>query len=285
MTHQLSQISKNFCHGGWHQRYTHQSQTTKTAMTFAIFMPPQASKTTPVPVLYWLSGLTCSDENFMQKAGAMRIASELGIAIVAPDTSPRGEGVADVDSYDLGQGAGFYVNATKAPWDSHFHMYDYVAYELPSLIEANFDVSHQRAISGHSMGGHGALMIGLRNAQRYSSISAFSPIAHPVDCPWGQKAFKAYLGEDKALWQKYDATELMKKVKDAAGLPEILITQGLADEFLEAQLKPQNFIKTAQSVGYPVRFEAHEHYDHSYYFIASFIEQHLRFHADKMKLL
>lgn len=276
---QLTKISENFCHGGWHQRYSHQSQATKTQMSFAIFLPEQASKG-PVPVLYWLSGLTCTDENFMQKAGAMRVASELGIAIVAPDTSPRGEGVANDESYDLGQGAGFYVNALQAPWAEHYQMYDYVSFELPSIIEANFAVSNKRAISGHSMGGHGALMIGLRNAQRYTSISAFSPIVNPMDCPWGQKAFTAYLGEDKALWPKYDATELMKKFKDPQGLPSILISQGIADEFVETQLKPQNFVHAAQSVGYPVQFEAYPNYDHSYYFIASFIEQHLRFHAE-----
>ena len=183
----LENISNNKSFGGWHKQYTHQSEVLNCAMRFAIFLPPQVNEGHKVPVLYWLSGLTCTDENFMQKAGAQRVAAELGMAIVAPDTSPRGEGVANDEGYDLGQGAGFYVNATQAPWATHFKMYDYILDELPNLIEANFPVTSQRAISGHSMGGHGALMIGLRNQSRFSSISAFSPITNPTQCPWGEK--------------------------------------------------------------------------------------------------
>ena len=244
-------------------------------MQFAIYLPPQVSQGVKVPVLYWLSGLTCSDENFMQKAGAQHIAAELGIAIVAADTSPRGEDVANDDGYDLGQGAGFYVNATQAPWNKHFHMYDYIVNELPGLIESNFPVTKQRAISGHSMGGHGALMIALKNADRYSSVSAFSPISNPVNCPWGQKAFAAYLGNDKSTWQEFDSSKLMQKA--SAHVPA-KVDQGLGDDFLVEQLKPQTLIAAATENNYPLELTQHEGYDHSYYFIASFIEQHLQFH-------
>ena len=244
-------------------------------MRFAIFLPPQASSNNKVPVLYWLSGLTCTDENVMQKSGIQRIAAELGIAIVAPDTSPRGEGVADDEAYDLGQGAGFYINAKQAPWNKHFQMYDYVVEELPALIEATFPVTGKRAIAGHSMGGHGALTIALKNAQRYCSVSAFSPISNPVNCPWGQKAFTAYLGDDQALWQQHDASMLMLETKDF--LPT-RVDQGEADNFLEEQLKPTVLQASATERGYPLELNIHQGYDHSYYFISSFIEQHVRFH-------
>jgi S-formylglutathione hydrolase len=227
-------------------------------------------------VLYWLSGLTCSDENFMQKAGALSIAAELGIAIVTPDTSPRGEEVANDDGYDLGQGAGFYVNATQAPWNRHFHMYDYVVNELPQIIEATFPVSDKRAISGHSMGGHGALTIAMLNPERYSSMSAFSPICNPVNVPWGKKAFSAYLGKDKARWLKHDATELMRQ---ATIFVPAKVDQGGADDFLKEQLTPETLEAVAKVNGYPLALVIHEGYDHSYYFISSFIEEHLRFHA------
>jgi S-formylglutathione hydrolase len=227
-------------------------------------------------VLYWLSGLTCSDENFMQKAGAQRLAAELGIAIVAPDTSPRGESVADYEGYDLGQGAGFYVNATQVPWNRHFQMYDYVVKELPDLIESLFPVSEKRAISGHSMGGHGALTIALRNTERYQSVSAFSPINSPVTCPWGQKAFTAYLGKDTSTWREYDASLLMREAKQKV---PALVDQGEADNFLAEQLKPEMLAAAARENNYPLELRSHEGYDHSYYFIATFIEDHLRFHA------
>jgi S-formylglutathione hydrolase len=268
-------LSSNKVFGGWHKQYSHQSSTVNCTMRFAIFLPPQASSNNKVPVLYWLSGLTCTDENVMQKSGIQRIAAELGIAIVAPDTSPRGEGVADDEAYDLGQGAGFYINAKQAPWNKHYQMYDYVVEELPALIEATFPVTGKRAIAGHSMGGHGALTIALKNAQRYCSVSAFSPISNPVNCPWGQKAFTAYLGDDQALWQQHDASMLMLDTKDF--LPT-RVDQGEADNFLEEQLKPTVLQASATQRGYPLELNIHQGYDHSYYFISSFIEQHVRFH-------
>jgi S-formylglutathione hydrolase len=215
----------------------------------------------------------------MQKAGAQRMAAELGIAIVAPDTSPRGEGVANDEGYDLGQGAGFYVNATQAPWNRHFQMYDYVVNELPTIIESSFPVSNKRAISGHSMGGHGALTIGLLNPERYTSMSAFSPICNPVNAPWGKKAFTAYLGKDKATWKNHDACELMRK---ASQFIPAKVDQGGADDFLETQLSPEALVAAAKISDYPLTLAIHEGYDHSYYFISSFIEEHLRFHAQHL---
>jgi S-formylglutathione hydrolase len=273
----IENLSSNKSFGGWHKQYSHVSNTLNCTMRFAIFLPPQASTGAKVPVLYWLSGLTCSDENFMQKAGAQRLAAELGMAIVAPDTSPRGESVADDESYDLGQGAGFYVNATQAPWNRHYQMYDYVVEELPELIESMFPVSDKRAIAGHSMGGHGALTIALRNPERYQSVSAFSPINNPVDCPWGQKVFTAYLGKDTSTWNEYDASLLMRAAKHQV---PALVDQGEADGFLAEQLKPETLTAAAISNNYPLELRSHEGYDHSYYFIASFIEDHLRFHGN-----
>ena len=276
----IENLSSNKSYGGWHKQYSHVSSTLNCTMRFAIFLPPQASTGAKVPVLYWLSGLTCTDENFMQKAGAQRLAAELGIAIVAPDTSPRGDDVADDDGYDLGKGAGFYVNATQAPWNRHYQMYDYVVNELPELIESMFPVSDQRSISGHSMGGHGALVIALRNAERYQSVSAFSPITNPVNCPWGQKAFTAYLGSDTSTWREYDASLLMR---DAQQQVPALVDQGEADNFLAEQLKPEALVAAASVSDYPLELRSHEGYDHSYYFIASFIEDHLRFHAKHLQ--
>jgi S-formylglutathione hydrolase len=268
-------LAVNKVSDGWHKQYSHRSITLNCDMRFAVFLPPQATNDNKVPVLYWLSGLTCTDENFMQKAGAFRKAAELGIAIVAPDTSPRGEDIANDDAYDLGQGAGFYVNATQSPWDSHYKMYDYIVDELPKLIEATFPVSGVRAISGHSMGGHGALTIGLKNSQRYRSISAFSPITNPINCPWGQKAFTTYLGDNKSAWQEHDSCYLLAQA--TTQLP-IRIDQGLADEFLEQQLLPKNLEQAAKNANYPLAMNYHDGFDHSYYFISSFIEQHLEFH-------
>jgi S-formylglutathione hydrolase len=265
--------------GGCLKRYTHYSNTLNCNMQFAIYLPPQTENGQKVPVLYWLSGLTCTDANFIEKAGAMRVAAELGIAIVVPDTSPRGKDVADDDSYDLGQGAGFYVNATQAPWSRHYQMYDYVLKELPQLIGSCFPISDKRSISGHSMGGHGALVLALRNRDHFQSVSAFSPISNPVNCPWGQKAFTAYLGEDATAWADYDASVLMQKSTEF--LP-ILVDQGESDEFLEVQLKPETLVAAAKASGYPLQLTLHEGYDHSYYFIASFIEDHLRFHAQHL---
>jgi S-formylglutathione hydrolase len=272
----IENLSMNKSFGGWHKQYRHFAKTLNCNMRFAIYLPPQASNGENVPVLYWLSGLTCTDENFMQKAGAQRIAAELGIAIVTPDTSPRGEGVADDESYDLGQGAGFFVNATQAPWNRHYQMYDYIVNELPALIEATFPVSDKRAIAGHSMGGHGALTIAMLNPERYSSMSAFSPISNPMTCPWGKKAFTAYLGKDKNTWRNHDASELMRKAKQFVPAK---VDQGGADDFLVEQLKPETLIAAAKVSGYLLEYRLHDGYDHSYYFIANFIEDHLRFHA------
>ena len=272
----IKNISQNKVAGGWHKQYTHDSAVLNCNMRFAIYLPPHATETTPVPVVYWLSGLTCSDENFMQKAGAFNMAAELGLAIVAPDTSPRGDDVANDDGYDLGQGAGFYVNATEAPWSSHFQMYDYITSELPAMIEQHFPVTTTKAISGHSMGGHGALTIGLNNQQSYRSISAFSPITNPVNCPWGQKAFSAYLGNNKTAWKQYDACELLSEL--GSTLP-ILVDQGDADQFLAEQLKPESLQAAADKSNTDLCVRMQPGYDHSYYFISSFIAEHLKFHA------
>ncbi|MFL0798565.1 MAG: S-formylglutathione hydrolase [Cellvibrionaceae bacterium] len=273
-------VSENKVYGGRHQRYRHLSDCLNCEMTFAIFLPPQLEGgEKAVPVLYWLSGLTCTDENFMQKAGAFRVAAELGIAIVAPDTSPRGEDVPDDPdgAYDFGLGAGFYLNATQTPWDKHYHMYDYIVRELPELLEKHFPVSDRRAISGHSMGGHGALSIALKNPDCYSSVSAFSPICHPSSCPWGEKAFSQYLGEDKSTWAEYDSALLMERCSPEAHLP-MLVDQGDADNFLNDQLLPGELQGSANKVGYPLTLRMQPGYDHSYFFISSFIEDHLNFH-------
>lgn len=272
----IENLSSNKSFGGWHKQYSHQSDTLGCVMRFAIYLPPQVASGQKVPVVYWLSGLTCTDENFMQKAGAHRVAAELGIAIVAPDTSPRGDDVANDDGYDLGQGAGFYVNATESPWNTHYRMYDYVLNELPALVESVFPVTGQRSVAGHSMGGHGALVLALRNPQTYQSVSAFSPISNPVSCPWGKKAFAAYLGNDTGRWAAYDASLLMRK---AQKFVPALVDQGDADNFLAEQLRPDALEASAHISGYPLELNLREGYDHSYYFIASFIEDHLRFHG------
>lgn len=277
----LENLSCNKSFGGWHKQYRHQSSVLGCPMRFAIFLPPQASAQR-VPVLYWLSGLTCTDENFMQKAGAQRLAAALGLAIVAPDTSPRGDAVADDPADDLGQGAGFYLNATQAPWAAHYRMYDYVVEELPALIEAHFPVTQQRALAGHSMGGHGALTIGIKAAARYCSVSAFSPISHPMASPWGRKALTAYLGAAPQHWREHDASLLMHEA--STGLPT-LVDQGLDDRFLADQLMPEQLELAAQHSGYPLTLRRHAGYDHSYYFIASFIDDHLRFHARHLGLI
>jgi len=262
--------------GGWTRHYSHPSTTLNCTMRFAVYLPPQAESGQPVPVVYWLSGLTCTDENFMQKAGAQRMAAELGLAIVAPDTSPRGDGVANDDGYDLGQGAGFYVNATEPPWNRHYRMYDYVLSELPQLVASALPVSAVRSVMGHSMGGHGALVLALRNPKEFRSVSAFSPIANPVACPWGEKAFTAYLGRNSEHWSAYDASLLMQ---GATNTMPALVDQGTADEFLDVQLKPETLKAAAKASNYPLALNYRDGYDHSYYFIASFIEDHLRFHA------
>jgi S-formylglutathione hydrolase len=277
----LENISQTKVHDGWHKQYTHPSSSLHCTMRFAIFLPPQATAARPVPVIYWLSGLTCTDENFMQKAAAFKKAAQLGIAIVCPDTSPRGEEVPDDPDghYDLGLGAGFYLNATQAPWSKHYHMYSYIVDELPALIEQYFPVSTQKSITGHSMGGHGALTIGIKNQDKYQSISAFSPICHPINSPWGQKAFRHYLGEDREQWRQYDTVELLKK--HPCQRP-ILIDQGEADSFLDNQLMPDTLAPFAARLGDTLHIRIHPGYDHSYYFIQSFIDQHLEFHAKQL---
>ena len=272
----MKQLSSTKAFGGDLLKMEHEAETTQCTMRFCVYLPPAALQTQSCSVVYWLSGLTCTEDNFMQKAGAQRIAAELGIILVAPDTSPRGDNVPDVDGYDFGKGAGFYVNATQAPWDRHFHMYDYVVSELRQLIDKNFNTTGKQSIMGHSMGGHGALVIGLRNQHQYASISAFSPIVNPTNCPWGIKALTGYLGDDKAIWQDYDATEVLKK---SGSKQPLMIEQGLADEFLTEQLKPENFVNTAKEKSVLLQYNAHPAYDHSYYFIASFIEKHMQFHA------
>lgn len=271
----LETVSSNKMHGGWQHVVTHDANTVNCPMTFGIFLPPQAEQG-KVPALLWLSGLTCTDQNFVTKAGAQRVAAELGIAIIAPDTSPRGEGVADDEAYDMGQGAGFYLNSSQAPWSSHFQMYDYITQELPDVLLNNFPLDGRFSISGHSMGGHGALTIYLKNTTKYQSCSAFSPIVAPSQVPWGQKAFTGYLGDDQSSWAEYDATELVKS-GHTSGTP-ILIEQGGADDFLEEQLKPEIFKAACQAAGQPLTLNIRDGYDHSYYFMASYIEAHLRFH-------
>ena len=271
----LERIEHRACFGGWQDVYRHHSDVLGCEMNFAVYLPPQAA-TQKLPVLYWLSGLTCTEQNFITKAGAQRYAAEHGVILVAPDTSPRGDGVADAEGYDLGKGAGFYVNATQEPWSQHYRMYDYVASELPALIEANFPATDARGISGHSMGGHGALIVALKNPGRYRSVSAFSPIVAPSQVPWGQKALEAYLGTDRNAWRDWDATAL------AAGASErlpLLIDQGEADEFLATQLKPKLLQAACAAAGHPLQLRMQPGYDHSYYFIESFIGEHIAHHA------
>lgn len=274
-------ISTTKSYGGWLKRYKHLSSSTGTEMIFAIYLPPQAQNTS-VPVLYWLSGLTCTDENFMQKAGAQRVAAELGMAIVCPDTSPRGTDYpGEHESYDFGSAAGFYVNATEAPWSESYHMFDYVVSELPKLIEANFPVTSDRSISGHSMGGHGAIICALKNPGRYKSLSAFAPISNPSNCPWGEKALSGYLGNDRESWKAWDSCELIKQA--SVQLP-LFVDQGQSDDFLEEQLKPKSLKETCDETGYPLTLRLQPGYDHSYFFIASFIDDHLRYHAEALGL-
>ena len=272
------QIGTNQSFGGQQLRYKHQSAVLNCEMTFSIYLPPQAKKG-PVPVLYWLSGLTCNDENFVHKAGAQQHAAEQGIAIVCPDTSPRGDGVADDPdgAYDMGLGAGFYVNATQQPWAEHYQMYSYILDELPQLINKEFPVDGERiSISGHSMGGHGALTIALKNPQRFKSVSAFAPICSPLNCPWGDKVLSNYLGDDRHTWKHYDAVELIKQAQQH--LP-VLVDQGTADNFLTEQLKTELLVSAGQVADFPIQIRMQPDYDHSYFFIATFIAEHIKFHA------
>ena len=278
----MQRIEHRACFGGWQDVYRHRSQVLGCDMTLGVYLPPQAQAQdgAKLPVLYWLSGLTCTEQNFITKAGAQRYAAEHGIILVVPDTSPRGDDVPDAESYDLGKGAGFYVNATQQPWASHYRMYDYVVAELPALVEAHFPASDARAISGHSMGGHGALVVALRNPGRYRSVSAFSPIVAPSQVPWGEKAFAAYLGQDRDTWRQYDATAL---VAEAAERLPLLIEQGGADEFLAEQLRPQLLQDACAAVDHPLQLQLRSGYDHSYYFVASFIGEHIAHHAAALR--
>lgn len=271
----MERIERHACFGGWQEVYQHHSDTLNCQMNVAIYLP-QLETGKKYPVLYWLSGLTCNEQNFITKAGAQQFAAKHGIVLVIPDTSPRGDDIADDNAYDLGQGAGFYLNATQSPWSTHYKMYDYIVNELPSLIGSHFPVSEKRAISGHSMGGHGALMIALRNSARYCSVSAFSPIVAPSLVPWGQKAFSAYLGENKEDWKQYDTIELLKEAKNV--LP-IRIDVGLSDPFYQDQLKPELFAEICDKHRLPYVLNLHQGYDHSYYFVSSFIGEHIAFHA------
>lgn len=279
----MEQLANQRCFGGQQQRYRHRSRVLDCEMTFSVFLPPQADSGAPVPVLYWLSGLTCTDENFVTKAGAQRAAAAHGVAIVAPDTSPRGEGVADDPdgAYDFGLGAGFYVDATQAPYAAHYKMYSYIVEELPALIGEHFPVDKERvSISGHSMGGHGALTLALKNPGRFKSVSAFAPICSPTRCPWGEKALAGYLGEDRDLWAAHDASLLLAA---ASELLPMRVDQGGADNFLAEQLRPELLQAAAEARGYPLDFREHPGYDHSYFFIASFIDEHIAFHASYLK--
>ena len=275
----MQRIESHACSGGTQEVWSHASSALGCDMRFGIYLPPQARERA-CPVLYWLSGLTCTEQNFITKSGAQRYAAEHGLILVAPDTSPRGADVADAEGYDIGIGAGFYLNATQAPWSTHYRMHDYVVDELPALVDECFPTDTARAISGHSMGGHGALVIALRNPGRYRSVSAFAPIVAPSRVPWGEKAFGAYLGEDRAAWREWDAVELVARTSER--LP-LRIDQGGADEFLGTQLRPELLREACAAAGHPLDLRLQPGYDHSYYFIATFIGEHIAWHAKALK--
>lgn len=280
----LETISTNRSHGGVQGVYRHASRETGTEMTFSVFVPPQglAADAAPLPVVWYLSGLTCTHANVTEKGEFRRACAELGLIFIAPDTSPRGEGVPDDPNgaYDFGLGAGFYVDATATPFARNYRMLSYVTKELPEIVAAHFpaDIGRQ-AITGHSMGGHGALTIALKNPSAYKSVSAFSPIVSPLRCPWGEKALTGYLGDDRRTWRAYDATAL---IEDGARVPEILVEQGEADDFLEGQLKPSLLAEACKAAGIPLDLRMRPGYDHSYYFISTFLADHLRWHAERL---
>jgi S-formylglutathione hydrolase len=276
----LQTTKTHVVHGGTLRYMKHDSAVTGTPMTLSVFVPPGQG---PFPVLIWLSGLTCTEDNFTTKAGAYRAAAEHGLVVVAPDTSPRGEGVADDPAYDLGQGAGFYVDATEQPWAPHFRMESYVADELIALIDAAFPTTGARAVSGHSMGGHGALTLALRHPDLFKSVSAFAPIGSPTRCPWGEKAFAAYLGPDRAAWAEHDAALLLASGAARGVYDDILVDQGDADSFLADQLKPELLQAAADAAGQTITLRMQPGYDHSYFFMASFIADHIAFHAERLK--
>ncbi|WP_444634314.1 S-formylglutathione hydrolase [Cupriavidus oxalaticus] len=277
-------ISQHGCHGGVQRFYRHDSAAVGLPMRFSVFLPPQAQGGAKVPVLFYLAGLTCTEETFMIKAGAQRFAAEHGLMLVAPDTSPRGAGVpGEADAWDFGVGAGFYVDATEAPWSRHWRMESYVAEELFDLVTTALPGEAPRVgIFGHSMGGHGALVVAQRHPERFRSVSAFAPIAAPTRCPWGEKAFTGYLGGDRGAWAQYDATELMVRQQGAPFPAGILVDQGLDDQFLQTQLHPDAFEAACQAVGQPLTLRRHSGYDHGYYFITTFIADHIRHHAGQL---
>ncbi|WP_024354557.1 S-formylglutathione hydrolase [Brevundimonas naejangsanensis] len=276
----METVKSHVVHGGTLRYLKHDSATTGTPMTLSVFVPAGEG---PFPVLIWLSGLTCTEDNFTTKAGAYKAAAEHGVIIVAPDTSPRGEGVANDDAYDLGQGAGFYVDATETPWAPHFRMESYVTGELIDLIDAQFPTTKTRSIFGHSMGGHGALTLALRHPELFKSVSAFAPISSPTRCPWGEKAFTAYLGEDRAQWARHDAALLIEGGAAKGVFDDILVDQGDADSFLTDQLKPELLKAAAQKAGQGLTLRMQPGYDHSYFFMASFVDDHVAFHAKRLK--
>lgn len=275
----LEVVSTARSFGGVQGVYRHDSRETGTPMTFSVFVPPQAERG-PRPVVWYLSGLTCTHANVTEKGQFQRACAELGLILVAPDTSPRGEGVPDDPAYDFGQGAGFYVDATREPWAANFRMESYIVSELPGLVAAEFPVDMARqGITGHSMGGHGALTLALKNPGRWKSVSAFAPIASPMRCPWGEKALSGYLGEDRSAWRRYDATALLE---DGARLPELLVDQGEADTFLEDQLKPHLLAQACEAAGVPLTLRLQPGYDHSYWFVSTFMADHLAWHAERL---
>jgi len=279
----LKKLAENQCFGGRQLQYSHDATSLDCEMRFSVYLPPQAEKG-KVPVIFWLSGLTCTDENFVQKAGAQQYAAKYGIAIVAPDTSPRGEGVPDDPdaAADFGLGAGFYVDATESPWHQHYQMYSYINEELPTLVASEFPVDAARTgIFGHSMGGHGALTIGLKNPSLFKTISAFAPICSPVNCPWGVKALGNYLGDDQRTWLDYDACELIRR-SDKISQQPLLIDQGGADGFLDEQLKPELLREACKQAGCQLDLRIQPGYDHSYFFMATFMEDHIHFHASHL---
>jgi S-formylglutathione hydrolase len=278
----LDTVSANNSHDGVQGVYRHASRETGTEMTFSVFVPPQAGGSAKLPVVWYLSGLTCTHANVTEKGEFRRACAELGLILVAPDTSPRGEGVPDdaAGDYDFGLGAGFYVDATEEPFARNYRMYSYITKELPDIVAANFPADMARqSITGHSMGGHGALTIALKHPGRYRSVSAFAPISSPLRCPWGEKALAGYLGADRASWRQYDATAL---IDDGARLPELLVDQGGADNFLDEQLRPDLLREAALKAGIPLTLRIQAGYDHSYYFISTFMEDHLRWHAARL---
>ena len=280
----IETLSETSCFGGKIGFYKHASSSNNCDMQFSVFVPPQAADK-PVPVLTFLSGLTCTEENFMVKSGAQRVAADLGLMLVSPDTSPRGEGVADDPDgeYDMGLGAGFYVNATQTPFSDHYHMYDYITREFVDLIFDNFPGDRDRhGLTGHSMGGHGALTIGLQNTHLYKSLSAFAPICTTLHSPWGQKALGYYLGDDQATWQAHDSCEVARNTTETSHYSRILVDQGADDPFLAEQLKPELLKAACEESGLPLELRIHDGYDHGYYFISTFIEEHLRFHAAEL---